>query len=346
MCKINVIIPVYNTAQYLNQFFSSVYGQTFKDYLLFVVNDCSTDSSKEIIEKWKAKFGKRLLYFENDENIKLGLTRNHGLEEAEKYPSEYTAFLDSDDWIEADYLESMYARAAECRADMVICGMRRFEDVSDRTVCVEAVSGSSQYIDDVENYDEWAYMNPAVYNKLYRSEIIRGYRFMPLKRSEDTCYLFDIIPNIRSVAYTNKISYHYRLRKNSITGAIGRDVCQSMFDGFETLYRKYGQDTYIPYKEMFETQIFIRCAVGGVCRASFADFATMPENIREVYVFMNRVMPDWKYNKYLSFGEKQSQNMKQLALKGCALLYRVHMFWLFVVVYYFTSQVIKKDIRA
>jgi glycosyltransferase involved in cell wall biosynthesis len=346
MAKINIVIPVYNMEKYLDEFFESVLKQSFKDYLLFVVNDCSTDESKTIIDKWKQQFGDKLIYLENKENIKLGLTRNHGLEETEKYPSEYTAFLDSDDWIEPDYLESMYSKAKEYDADMVICGMRRFEDSTNKTVCIEAVSGPTDCIYDVENYDELAYMNPAAYNKLYKSECIKGYRFMPLKRSEDTCYLFDIIPNIKSIIYTNKVSYHYRLRDNSITGSIGHEVCVSMFDGFKALYQKYTQEEYLPYKEMFETQIFIRSAVGGVCRATFADFKAMKSNINETYVFMNKTMPDWKRNRYLIFGKKRSRTIKQFMLKGCALLYRLHMFWIFVYVYYFVSKVLKKDIRA
>lgn len=346
MAKINIIIPVYNTENYLEQFFLSIFKQNFTDYLLFVVNDCSTDNSKSIIDKWKLQFGNRLIYIENIENIEQGMTRNHGLEETEKYPSEYTAFLDSDDWIEPDYLESMYSKAKEYDADMVICGMRRFEDMTDKTVCIEAVSGPKQCVCDVKNYDELAYINTALYNKLYKSECIKGYRFMPMKRSEDTCYLFDIIPNIKSIIYTNKVSYHYRLRENSITGSIGHEVCVSMFDGFKALYQKYTQEEYLPYKEMFETQIFIRSAVGGVCRATFADFKSMKSNINETYGFMNKTMPDWKRNRYLIFGKKRSRTIKQFMLKGCALLYRLHMFWIFVYVYYFVSKVLKKDIRV
>jgi glycosyltransferase involved in cell wall biosynthesis len=346
MAKINIVIPVYNMEKYLDEFFESVLKQSFKDYLLFVVNDCSTDESKNIIDKWKQQFGDKLIYLENTENIKLGLTRNHGLEEAEKYPSEYIAFLDSDDWIESDYLESMYNKAKEYDADMVICGMRRFEDSTNKTVCIEAVSGPKDCIYDVEHYDELAFMNPSVYNKLYKSECVKGFRFMSLKRAEDTCYLFDIIPNIKSMVYTNTVLYHYRLRNNSITGASGRDVCQSIYGGLEKIYQKYNRPEYKPFKEIFEAQIFIRGPIGGAVRACFADFGSMSEVTHEAYDFMNRVVPGWKHNSYLAFGKKRSISMKHFMIKCCALLYRLQMFWIFVYVYYFVSKVLKMDIRA
>lgn len=345
MSKINIIVPVYNVADYLDAFFESLLAQTFQDYTLFIVNDCSTDSSKDIILSYQERMNDKLLYFENNENIKAGRTRNRGLEESEKCESEYTTFLDSDDWIEPDFLEHLYMTAVQKQCDLVVCGIERFEDGTNKRICVEAVNGPVEPVTNLKDFDELAYIDPSPGNKLYKSSKIKGYRFLSLKRSEDTCYFFEILPSLSSIVYTNKVAYHYRLNTNSSTGAFEFDVCQSMFDGFRKMYKLYERDEYIPFKEMFQVQIFIRSGCGGVCRASFSNMKNVRKNVRETYKYMNDVMPSWKNNRYLTLGKRRSKNIKQLALKCCALMYKLHIFGLFVWIYYFMLNVLKKDVR-
>lgn len=345
MSKINIIVPVYNVDKYLDAFFESLLNQTFQDYTLFVIDDCSTDNSSEIVKLYKQRFGEKLLYFRNEKNMLLGKTRNRGLEEAEKFESEYTTFLDSDDWIDACFLENLYHAAIQQDCDIVICGIQRFEDTTNRHICTESVNGPTVRRTDLFQFDELAYINPAVYNKLFRSSKIKGYRFRPMKRSEDTCYFFEILPEMNSLIYTNKATYHYRIRESSLTGTFGNDVCKSMYDGFKDMYKLYQMPKYIGYKEMFETQVFIRCAVGGVCRASFSDMRTTWKNAKEAYSYMNIYMPDWRKNKYLCFCKMHNGNWKQFALKCCALAYKCHLFGIVVWCYYFFLKILKKDVR-
>ena len=102
MNKVSVIIPVYNTSKYLDKCIDSLVNQTLDDIEFIMVNDGSTDNSKEIIEKWVKKDKRIKLY--NKENGGQASARNLGLTKAE---GEYIAFLDSDDYISYDMYKTL-----------------------------------------------------------------------------------------------------------------------------------------------------------------------------------------------------------------------------------------------
>ena len=115
--KVSVIIPVYNTEQYLGQCLDSVIGQTLKDIEIICVDDGSWDRSPEIL-RWHAAADGRIRII-RQQNSGLGEARNSGLKAA---TGEYIAFLDSDDWYEPAALEKLYEQAVKDDADICMCG--------------------------------------------------------------------------------------------------------------------------------------------------------------------------------------------------------------------------------
>ena len=116
MCKISVIIPVYNTSLYLKQCLDSVLGQSFTEFEVICLDDCSTDDSLKILYEY-SKSDDRVLVLKNEEKKGPGITRNRGLETAS---GEYIYFLDSDDYIVPNALEVMRDKAEEHNADVVL----------------------------------------------------------------------------------------------------------------------------------------------------------------------------------------------------------------------------------
>ena len=98
---ISVVIPIYNVEKYLEQCLDSVINQTYKNIEIICVNDCSTDNSAIILEKY-AKLDSRIVIVNNKKNIGLGLSRNEGIKIAN---GEFIHCLDSDDWIELNAYE-------------------------------------------------------------------------------------------------------------------------------------------------------------------------------------------------------------------------------------------------
>ena len=116
MTKVSIIIPIYNVEQYLARCLDSVINQTHKEMDIICVNDCSPDNSSHILEKY-AKKDARIKIVNREKNGGLSAARNSGMDVA---CGEYMFFLDSDDWIDPDYIESCLAAALKSNADIVI----------------------------------------------------------------------------------------------------------------------------------------------------------------------------------------------------------------------------------
>ena len=117
--KISVIIPLYNAEKYLGVCLESLLIQTFQDFEVIIVDDCSTDNSRLIVERYLPKFGGRLKLFSMEKNSGRGaLPRNKGLKLSR---GEYVFFMDNDDLLTSTALEELYTHAKNFSADVVYC---------------------------------------------------------------------------------------------------------------------------------------------------------------------------------------------------------------------------------
>lgn len=345
MSKINIIVPVYNVEKYLDEFFESIEKQDFKDFTLIVVDDCSTDSSPTIIARHKEKMGSQMIEVKTSFNSKLYGSRNTGLDCSEQYPSEFTIFLDSDDIIDKTFLSSLYDKAVEDEADITICGMQRFEDETKKIICTEMVNFPKHPVENLSSFDDFAFINTSVCNKLFRSEKIKGIRFRETMRSEDTIFLMEVLPFLERAAFTNKVGYYYRVRRDSLTTGIDQNRLDSMYPAYWDLFRKYKSQEYLPYLEIFQTQAFIRLVLGGVMRVAFNDFSSSRMNIKRALDFLDEASITWRENKYLSFGKERSKTHKQFAIKICSYLIRHNMYWIVFDAYRFYIMISNKEVR-
>lgn len=121
--KISVIIPMYNAEKYIDECLDSLLVQTFQDFEIIIVDDCSTDSSPAIVKRYIPKFSRRLTCISLKENSgNFGYTaRNKGFEIA---GGEYVFFMDADDMINNTALEELYTAAKKFDADVVYTGRR------------------------------------------------------------------------------------------------------------------------------------------------------------------------------------------------------------------------------
>ncbi|MCD8260201.1 MAG: glycosyltransferase [Bacteroides sp.] len=115
--KVSVIIPVYNSEEFLVSTLNSVISQTLSELEIICINDCSTDRSAEILSEFACK-DKRVVVYTNAENVGAALSRNKGLERA---TGKYVTFMDSDDRLEPDMYEALYREALRGGYDVVKC---------------------------------------------------------------------------------------------------------------------------------------------------------------------------------------------------------------------------------
>lgn len=219
--KVSVIIPIYNTAQYLPECLESVVNQTLKEIEIICVDDGSTDGSPQILAEYALK----------DARIKIIRKENGGLVSARKTgvlaaDGRYIGFVDSDDWIEPDMYEQLYKIAEEYTVDMVTCGF--FLEGNYTTKHMDTIP---EGLYDMEHMQ--ALRDKAVYNfrerasglkaslcyKLFGKKLIQNAQCRipdEITMAEDKVCLLTALLSCQSVYVYHKSFYHYRIRPNSI----------------------------------------------------------------------------------------------------------------------------------
>ncbi|VLA88839.1 glycosyl transferase family protein [Streptococcus pneumoniae] len=158
--KITVIVPVYNVENYLRKCLDSIITQTYKNIEIVVVNDGSTDASGEICKEF-AEMDHRITYIEQ-ENAGLSAARNTGLE---NMSGDYVTFVDSDDWIEQDYVETLYKKIVEYQADIAVGNYYSFNE--SEGMFYFHILGDSYY--------EKVYDNVSIFENLYETQEMRSF---------------------------------------------------------------------------------------------------------------------------------------------------------------------------
>ena len=213
MSKVSVIMPVYNAEKYLGEAIASVLRQTYADFELLLVNDRSTDRSKEICMEY-AKKDDRIVLLENDSELHgPGPTRNIGLDHA---TGEFIYFMDADDWIEDRLLEDAVHCMQETGADMVQFGV--FYERMDGRNQQYFWSGKNLLTkNEIKNNFScfWKENRNTLWLYLFRTDAVQAIRFEDMISGEDICYVMDALSNAETIAYIAKAFYHYRYVEGS-----------------------------------------------------------------------------------------------------------------------------------
>lgn len=218
MEKITVVISVYNDEKFIAKSIESVRAQTYKNWELILVDDGSTDRSGEICDEY-VREDERIRVI-HQENRGYSGARNAGLDVAE---GTYITFLDSDDFLEPDGLESLYKGIIEENADYAIGGVNvvYYTDKSRKKVeHVEKGVPENSYYFQMKDLAEagrklWKTCGPmyyCVWSRLFKMDIIRNYylRFdTGLRLQEDVNFTFCYMYHADKVFVSNKVFYNY-----------------------------------------------------------------------------------------------------------------------------------------
>lgn len=139
---VSVIIPLYNAEKYIGECLDSVLAQTFQNFEVIVVDDCSTDNSVAIVESYMTKFNGRLILLHMERNSGSGsLPRNKGMNLSQ---GEYIFFVDNDDLITKTALEELYTLAKDYDAEVVYC--EKNYEISNDGSQIQITSGPNRNI--------------------------------------------------------------------------------------------------------------------------------------------------------------------------------------------------------
>lgn len=205
--QISIIIPVYNKQQYVSRCISSLLNQSYKDYELIIVNDGSTDGSRDICMAFE---NERIRLYDLD-NGGVSRARNYGLDVAR---GEYVLFVDSDDWVDKDYISHLMRDAEGRDFDIMIFGLTRVYQNGEKKK-VEMPDWTEK-----EFYQQYMYLQDVlsegitgfVCNKLIRRSFINQHsvRFdTKIRMAEDVNFYLALMENNPTIITSRECGYYY-----------------------------------------------------------------------------------------------------------------------------------------
>lgn len=282
MDKISIVIPCYNVEDSVERCILSIKNQTYENIEAIFVDDGSTDNTRNAINE-AIKDDDRIIYIYK-ENAGPSAARNFGIEKA---TGEYICFVDSDDYIERDYVEQLYDNLIANDSDISICYFNRvYEDKTTLNIV------KSDYTNIIRH--------PAPWNKLYKISLFKqnNIRFPVGKWYEDLNAFSKLLLMSSKVSIVEKPLYNYIQNDSSIMHTYDDRIYDSfdVTEDIENFARKHNI-----FEENFDKLEYINAyhvLVGTMYRASFKeDFS--PKTIKCIHDHVRAKYPNWHKNRFI-----------------------------------------------
>lgn len=314
MPEVSVVIPVYNVEKYLERCLNSVLAQTYSDYEIICINDCSQDRSGMILEKYMNEYPGKIKIQNNNKNLGLGITRNIGMKMA---VGKYIMFIDSDDYIKPDYIQ----RYVECMKlndiDLVVGG---FIKVRDSSEVIHAVNNSI-----------WSILTYVIAcGKMYKKEFLtkNNLQFGDYKCGEDIH--FNVSAFCCGISYhvITYEGYYYVDNNTSITQTMNYKKCHEkiVMNIFDDVLDKYNNYLTVDQREIIAYVCYVNLLNSLLQFNRRCGIRIMQDKYNLCNRYMEMKFPEYMNNKYLRIGHPYDQTAKIKFATGVLMtLKRVHL---------------------
>lgn len=289
MIKVSIIVPVYNVEQYIEKCLETLVNQTLQEIEIIIVNDGSTDGTKQKIEKFILAYPEKIKYLEK-QNGGLSDARNYGIPSAQ---GKYIGFVDSDDYVELNMFEEMYKKAEEENSDMVEC------DFIWEYPNKQKIDTGRMYQNKKEAF---VYARVVAWNKLIKRETLEkaDIKFPKGLRYEDTEFFYKLLPSLNKISFVKVPMVHYIQRSNSIANTQNERV-KEIFEIWDNIFKFYKENNLF---EEYKNEIEYTYTRFLLCSSLLRIVKVGDKNIRKeleqkTWDELNKNFPNWKKNPIL-----------------------------------------------
>lgn len=290
---LSIIVPVYNTAKYLEKCLDSIVNQTLKDIEIIVINDGSKDQSDKILEKYE-KMYPEILRVIRQTNHGIGYTRNQGIQAAK---GKYITFIDSDDAIEPEYCEKMCQKAEAEQLDFTVCDYYEVYEATGEQKYWKVTSF------DVTNLKESPRLlfdiNISPWNKIYKTELLRQHdiRFPEKVKYEDTIFVLKYMAVSQRIGKVDEPLVDYLIREGSETTMMDKRVFDIFYVLEEVCSFLKSMDYYANIKEYLEWFCVNRISVYNIQQRFQREWKDAEKFIEEGFQYLEKNFPGWRKNR-------------------------------------------------
>lgn len=294
---VSIIVPVYNTQQYLRECLDSLVSQTLECLEVVIVNDGSPDNSQQIIDEYIYRYPSKIRAF-TIENRGLGEARNYGISKAR---GKYLGFVDSDDFVRKDMFEMMYTAAIKNNADCILSDyIGAWED--GKQEYVTSVPGEYPDRFDILRYSaKYGVVNACT--KLIDRDLFEKVKF-PKGFYEDLATMPILLSYAKKIYYLREGLYYYRQRSGSITSVKNND--KRLMDCYKAWDRILEQSNPV-----FKAEIIfaVHWSVNFFCTNFLPDFTMYSkmyfQKRRDLFIDNHYVAEAVKKKEFLNFDTMQ-----------------------------------------
>lgn len=297
---ISIIIPTYNSAQYLHRCIDSIIHQTYKDVEIILINDGSSDGSAEICDDYTKKNVHVRVFHQANQGASIA--RKKGIDVA---VGEWLSFVDSDDVAEEDYIERLYDAAIKYNVKIVACNQLMHKEGAEidmgkigKTVLLKEQELHKCFF----KYQFWSF-----WGKIYHRSVFENIYFPNYTINEDYVVMAQLFNRYKQMAYVPMDLYHYMVHEDSLSH---QKLSLHMFDEYHNKrwvvdYYKDKNRQYVRYAEaqLVETCIKLIGLVG--------ETGTFEEEKKQMQEYLRKHIIGIMKNPRLLFA------LKCMALKRC-----------------------------
>lgn len=307
---ISIIVPIYNTEKYLGQCLDSIINQSYTNFEVLLVNDGSTDSSGIICQEY-VENDSRFRYFEKD-NGGVASARNLGLERSS---GAYITFIDSDDWVEQNYLEVLYTALKENDTDVAISTYKRF--AQDGVFYLRSYSkendeflnigkrNRNSFLEILPKLGELDHSFYSISSKLIKRKIIGNLLFdEQVSYAEDLNFFFHLYLGVESVVFVRDYTYVYRTHDASTSQNVNELQALQELEIFKKMFQqidRMGLPTFHYFKRM-ENVVTYRI-FGFPTSKAIREYESFVSEIRERVTYpqplISLIVPIYNVENYL-----------------------------------------------
>lgn len=247
MKKISVIVPAYNCRKYLRKCVYSIVGQEYENLEIILVDDGSSDGTGEICDALSNEDVRIRVIHQKNQGVSVA--RNVGIQMA---TGQYITFVDSDDYLMESSIYTEAVNILETNNIDVVAWLWQYEDVNgNMLVSKDKITGVNYGMQSGYHFLRSLYQSSysngivvSVWNKLYRSEIVKNSGF-PLIYAEDDMWSVRILTQISEIYVMEKFGYVYKENSKSLTHLKFTEKNYSMFDTLRERSDLFVQDIYL-----------------------------------------------------------------------------------------------------
>lgn len=207
---VSILSPCYNVENFLPKCLDTIIGQTYSNLQIVLIDDGSKDNTWKIMQCYAAKDERIEIY--HQENQGVAHTRNNLLD---KVKGDYILFVDSDDWMELEMVKYLVEKAVATNASIVACSMVKNDDYYENTLPQEDLLERPKAVFEFLRHVRF---NGSLCNKLVETSLLHNVRFhCGISYGEDALFVWNVLQNVDRMLLTNKVLYHYRMNKDSIS---------------------------------------------------------------------------------------------------------------------------------